>query len=68
MEQVKRSMVDAFEGLIENLAEYEKTINEALSMQKEITAKHDAYDTAVVRRAIGAPQSQLSSVGQTLEN
>lgn len=48
MEQVKRSMVDAFQGLVENFVEYEKQITEAESMQKDITIKHEGYDTAVV--------------------
>ena len=49
MEQVKRSMVDAVGSLVTSLTDYEKSIVDAMAMQKEITAKHDAYDTTLVR-------------------
>ena len=42
-------MVDAVGSLVTSLTDYEKSIVDAMAMQKEITAKHDAYDTTLVR-------------------
>ena len=49
VELVKRSMLDAYEGLIDDLAEYDANISAVLSMQKEIAAKRDTYDSAMAR-------------------
>mmetsp|Transcript_6532 Transcript_6532/g.11374 ORF Transcript_6532/g.11374 Transcript_6532/m.11374 type:complete len:747 (-) Transcript_6532:2257-4497(-) len=49
IETVKRSMIEAYEFLVENLEEFDSNINDTVAIQKSIAVKREVYDTAMAK-------------------